>query len=115
MRSPRQCAVHARELELRFALARLARQHQVTFESCVLPLSDPVPGAMVLEGLAATVDVDRERMQFRPYAFGYPLLFRRGLPPLYHRHDETQRVGHIDSLEYDDTGQLRIRATVTHE
>jgi hypothetical protein len=115
MRSPKGCEVPARGLELRFALARLARQHRVAFTPCILPLNDPAPGGMVLEGYASASDVDRERMQFRAYAFGYPLLFRRGLPPLYHRHDETRPVGHVDPLEYDDQGQLRVRATVTHE
>ena len=52
------------------------------------------------------------RMKFRAYAFGWPLLFRGGFPKLLYKHEETRR---IDKLEYDNQGQLRVRATVTHE
>ena len=42
-------------------------------------------------------------------------MFRGGYPKLLFRHDETQSAGQVDSLEYDDHGRLKVRATVTHE
>jgi hypothetical protein len=35
--------------------------------------------------------------------------------PLLYKHRADQVVGRIDALEYDDAGQLLIRAHVTHE
>ncbi len=98
--APRQRAmtVHGRGLELRLALHRLARRHGIQPPVPVtLPLAAPCPHPMVVEGFATTADIDLGRMKFRPTAFGWPLLFRHGFPPLLYRHDETQPAGQIDA------------------
>ena len=61
-----------------------------------------------MEGLVAgTTTPDRERIRFRPWAF--PMLSGDPLPPLMYRHsDET--AGYLETLEYDNKGQLLARA-----
>ena len=50
---------------------------------------------------------------FRCYSLVLP--FCRPLPPLLYRHDPKQVAGRIDEMSHDSDGNLRIRATVTHE
>ncbi len=104
-------------MTMRLALARLAVRHGIAAKPCSLPLFDPVDGPLDVEGLASTVDVDLDRARFRAYAFCNLSLFLKGyaLPPLLYRHDETQVAGEIDSLTYDEHGNVRVRCTVTHE
>ena len=59
-----------------------------------IPLVAPVDYPMVFEGFASTNDLDLDRVKMRPYAFGYPLLFRHGYPPLYLKHEPTTRWNH---------------------
>lgn len=66
---------------------------------------------MALEAYASTTDFDLDRVKMRGWAFGYPLLSRRELPPLYFKHDTSRPVGRIEELAYDDFGNLIIRAT----
>lgn len=66
----------------------------------------------VLEGYASTCCLDLDRVQMRRFAFGYPL--PKDLPPLLFKHDVDQPAGRVQSLEYDDEGNLRIRAVVDH-
>jgi hypothetical protein len=103
-------------LAMRLKLRRLMREHQVLSEPHVVPLAEPSDGPLVLEGVAAATGcIDLDRCALRPFAFGFPLWFRRDLlPPLLYRHDPEQVAGRIENLSYDDHGALLIRATVTH-
>ena len=107
--------VTGKALEMKLALHRLHRKHGIAPDIFMVPLTAPTAHPTVLTGYASTTDIDLTRMKFRAYAFGYPLLFKHGLPPLHLKHDESKTVGTIDALSYDDRGQLLIRATVTHE
>ena len=78
----------------------------------VYPLLPATDRPQILQGYAATTDVDRQRMKFQPYCFGYPLLSWKALPPLHARHDESKTVGSVDALTYDDKGNLTCRCTV---
>ena len=66
---------------------------------------------MVLSGLASTFDVDNERVRFLPRAFG-PL--PKSLPLLF-EHDPDQVAGTVDELSYDQTGNLCVTVTATHQ
>lgn len=103
-------------MRMRMQLARLAQQHRLAPQAVMIPLSAPVDGPQILEGYASTIDVDLERTKFRPFAFCNPSLLLKGYkqPPLLYRHDESQPAGEIQSLAYDDRGNLKIRAHVTH-
>ncbi len=107
--------VTANALEMTLQLRRLQQRHNIPSDIYVAPQAAAVPHPMVLEGYASTCDIDLTRTKFRPYAFGYPLLFCQPMPRLLYRHDESQPAGRIDSLQYDHKGNLLIRATVTHE
>ena len=103
-------------LAMRLKLTHLGVQHRVASQGEKLPLFDPTPHDMVLEGYCATDDLDHDRTKLRKYAFGYPLLFRHRYPPLYLKHDTSREVGRIDDLVYDELGNLQIWCTVTdHE
>jgi HK97 family phage prohead protease len=103
-------------MAMRVALAKLAVHHGIAPKPCIIPLSDPVDYPVVVEGYASTVDIDLDRTRFRAYAFCNPFLLLKGydLPPLLYKHDPEQVAGKIESLGYDDRGNLRIRATVDH-
>src|SRR5262245_39565854 len=102
-------------LAMRLKLKRLAVQHRVCSAPITLPLFDPVPHDMLMEGYASTDDLDLDRCKMRPYAFGYPMRRQaRGVPLLY-KHDPKQVAGTIEDLEYDDFGNLCVLAVVTHE
>jgi len=88
------------------------RALQRWYQSRVIPLADPTPHDMDVEGYASTTDLDRVKM--RGWAFGYPLLSWRELPPLYFKHDTSRPIGRTEELAYDDFGNLIIRAIVTH-
>jgi phage head maturation protease len=66
--------------------------------------------------LASTTNLDLSRQKFRAYAFNNPCLLIRdyAVPKLLFKHDESQIAGVINSLSYDNRGNLRIRAEVTH-
>jgi len=101
-------------LRMRLALKNLCEKHKVSADPCLIPLTAPVDGDLIVEGFAVTSDLDGDRTRFRKYAFGYPLLFRHGYPPLLVRHDPQQIAGVIDELAYDLDGRLLIAATLTH-
>ena len=94
-------------LELRARLRQLQRHYQVVSEPARLPLTEPQPYAQIFEGIAATTDLDLDRMRLIPFAFG------RTLPssvPLLIRHNPTAVAGEIQGLHYDHNGTaLRIR------
>jgi hypothetical protein len=97
-------------LAMQLELKRLALQYGVTSEPCILPLTEPAaPHDLIIEGFAATCDVDRSRMKFRPWAF--TLLPWEPLPPLLFRHGRP--AGRLLEMRHDDRGRLFVRALVT--
>lgn len=104
-------------MAMRLELARLASLHGVAHRPHIIALSPPTAGPMTLTGLASTIDVDLTRQKFRGWAFTNPCLLMSGFPrpPLLYKHDPEQVAGVITHLDFDDRGQLRIDADVTHE
>ncbi len=104
-------------MRMRIELAKLGVRHGVAARPCSIPLLDPIDGPVDVQGLASTSDIDLDRVAFRRYAFCNPCLLIKNYarPPLLYKHDETQIAGEIDSLTYDEHGNLKIRAVVTHQ
>jgi hypothetical protein len=98
-------------LSMRVALARRAAHHGLAYTPVTLPLLPEADAPMVMEGIAAAMTTDLERVRFLPQCFGLLGLSRP--PPLLYRHSEL--AGTIDELSYDPDGRLMIRATVSHE
>ena len=98
---------------MRLQLRTLMLRHHLVPQPVQLPLFDQSNHDLVVEGYASTDDVDGDRVKFRPYCFGWPLLFRNGYPPLYLKHDTAREVGRVDHCQYDDFGSVQIWATVT--
>lgn len=96
---------------MRVCIKRLMREHRVVADPVSIPLTPPVPHPIIVEGFASTPDVDSDRTKIRPHALTF-LPWR--LPPLLWKHDPAQVAGTIDELQYDDRGNLTIRATVDH-
>jgi hypothetical protein len=107
----RMTMVHGQALRMRYQLAQLRRQHQVTPAAHVIPLAPASDCPMIVEGIAAHTDTDLDRCKFRAYAF--TLLPWAKPPPLYCQHNTDRTVGTIDHLSYNSKGNLCIRATVT--
>ena len=96
-------------------LGQLMKKHAIATPTRIaIPLAAPTDHPMVLEGYAATTDIDHQRMKLRAYAFGFPLRKQYRNVPLLFRHDPEQVAGTIDEIDYDQRGNLRIKATVTH-
>lgn len=106
--------VSAAALEMNIRIGRLMQKHGIAPTQITIPLAEPTEYPMVLEGLAATTDIDAQRMKLRAYAFGFPLRRKSRDVPLLYRHDPEQVAGRIDEIDYDARGNLRIRALVTH-
>lgn len=105
-------------LAMQIELKRLALRHDAAEpKPCFVPLAAPVDYVIEITGLASTTDIDLSRQRFRAYAFNNPCLLLSGypLPKLLYKHDESQIAGTIQSLGYDDRGNLRICAEVTHD
>jgi hypothetical protein len=104
-------------MAMRLALARLAVRHGVAPRPHIIPLADPIDGPLDIAGYASTADVDLDRVAFRRYAFCNPalLLPTYARPPLLNKHNEAQVAGTIDSLSYDEHGNVKVRCTVTHK
>jgi hypothetical protein len=105
-------------LAMRVQLARLQQRFNIAPAPVLIPLrQDTIDGPVILEGLASTGDVDLTRMKFRGYAFINHCTYLSGYPkpPLLWKHDAAQVAGEIQTLRYDDRGNLRISASVTHE
>jgi hypothetical protein len=100
-------------INLQRQLAQLAARHGVTLsQPCRVPLVSTPPDhdALILEGIASAPEIERDRTRFLPRCFGV-------LPatlPLFLEHDAARPAG-TATLRYDDTGRLRIRATVSGE
>jgi len=103
-------------MQMQLQVKQLMRDRGITLKPYFVPLSAPTDYPVEIEGLASTTDVDLSRQKFRAYAFCNLFLTLKGyeLPPLYYKHDESQIAGTIDALSYDDKGNLKIRAEVTH-
>jgi hypothetical protein len=90
------------------ALSELMVRHgQAMPTPALVPLPEPTSTPMLLSGLAATTDVDIERVQFAPFAFD-PL---PEAVPLRFDHTESS-AGRIELLAHNDRGELMIRAYV---
>jgi hypothetical protein len=91
---------------------RLMRRHGIEPDIVLIPMTEPTELPQILEGLAATTQVDLQRNRFRPYAFVWSPDVRS--VRLLFKHKAAEVAGTIDHLAYDDAGQLLIRCTVTH-
>jgi hypothetical protein len=93
--------------ELKAKLTTLMCKHNVRpIARAPIPLLSPTAGPQVLEGYAATPDVDAERMSFKRGALTWPGDLSK--LPLLVRHDTSRVAGRI--LDVD--GRLFIRARV---
>ncbi|MBT1511781.1 hypothetical protein KIP88_14815 [Bradyrhizobium sp. SRL28] len=94
--------------ELKLQLAKLALQHRVRpIERAPLPLLSGSTLPQIVEGFAATSDIDADRMAFVPGSLSWP--DDLSTLPLVFGH--TQRVaGSILSLENRTDGKLAIKA-----
>ena len=93
------------------ALSELMVRHGQTMPTpALVPLPEPTSTPMLLSGLAATTDVDIERVQFAPFAFD-PL--PEAVPLRFDRTESS--AGRIELLAHNDRGELlTIRAYVDH-
>jgi hypothetical protein len=93
--------------ELKAKQAALMRKHNVRpIERAPIPLLPATAGSQIIEGYAATSDVDAERMSFKRGALTWPGDLSK--LPLLVRHDTSRVAGRI--LDVD--GRLFIRARV---
>ena len=65
------CTVLGQASRMKLALSRLREQHGIDPPSATLPLLPAVDHDLIVEGLAATADVDHARMKFRPWCFSW--------------------------------------------
>lgn len=96
-------------LKMRATLLRLMAERGIAVERKTMPLLPAIDGDVLIEGLAATVDIDSMRMKFRPWCFSWP----SPLPPLLLRHDAGRIAGRIIALRHDARGRLHLQARVT--
>lgn len=99
-----------KSIDLRNEIHALMRKHRIQSVPCTLPLAAECQTPIELAGIAATSDLDLDRMRLAPGAFD-------PLPqhvPLYYKHDINQSAGTITQLTYAADGSLHVQATVTH-
>ena len=97
--------------ELKAKLAQLMHKHNVRpLERAPIPLKPPTAGPQIIEGYAATPDVDADRMSFRRGSLTWPADL--GKLPLLVRHDSSKIAGKLLAVEYLADGRLFIRARV---
>ena len=108
--------ISTKAFEMQLELKALLKQRGIRLKPQFIPLAAPVGHAVCVEGRASTSDIDLARQRFKPWAFTNLCLFLSGYPkpPLLFKHDSTQVAGIIESLQFDDHGNLRIVAEVTH-
>jgi hypothetical protein len=97
-------------LAMRWQLRQLQHRHRLQPQPCIIALTAPTDRPMILNGYASTTDIDLDRCRFRGWAFTW--LPWAKPPPLLFKHKEP--AGTVDALDYDQRGNLKIRATVTH-
>lgn len=105
-------------MQMQLTLSSLMRRHgAIGAKPCIIPLASPIDGPIDVSGLASTTDIDLTRQKFRGWAFSNLCLYLKGypFPKLLYRHDESEVAGEITKLSYEDRGQLRISAQVSHE
>ena len=109
--------ITARALQMQLDLGSLMKARGLNFCPKSLPLVNGDDRTITVFGLASTVGVDLSFQKFRGWAFDNLCTTLRGFPkpPLLFKHDPSQVAGTIESLGYDDRGNLRIVAEVTHE
>jgi hypothetical protein len=92
------------------ALSELMDRHGVELQAPqAVPLSPPTETPMWLSGMASTLDVDIERVQFAAHAFEWA-------DDLLLKFDHTDQVaGHIEQLGYTPRGELTIAVYADHE
>lgn len=96
--------------ELKAKLAQLCERHRIRpIERAALPLLAATSAAQIVEGVAASPDVDSDRMSFQAGSLSWPNL--ETLPFLI-RHDAGRIAGKILALDYDADGRLRVKALV---
>ena len=97
--------------ELRQKLTQLRDRHRIApIARPPLPLLAPVDGPQIVEGLAASSDIDADRMSFARGSLSWPDDLSK--LPLLVRHDVNRVAGRILDLDYDDRGNLHIKARV---
>jgi Caudovirus prohead serine protease len=97
--------------ELKAKQAALMRRHNVRpIERAPIPLLAPTNSPQIIEGWAATPDVDADRMSFKRGSLSWPADLSK--LPLLVRHDSARVVGRIMDLGYDADGRLFIRGRV---
>lgn len=98
---------------LKLAMAQLAIRHRsMPVSRPALALLSPTAGPVIVEGLAASSDIDADRCSFARGALSWPDL---ATLPLVLRHDVTKVVGRVLALDYGTDGKLHIRAEVDDE
>jgi hypothetical protein len=92
---------------LKAKLAQLMCEHGVQpLERAPIPLSPPQAGPQIVEGVAASPDIDAERMSFTRGSLSWPV--DPGKIPLLIRHDPKRIAGRILALDYRPDGRARL-------
>lgn len=96
---------------LKAKLAQLIHLYHVRpLERAPIPLRPPTAGPQIIEGYAATPDVDADRMSFKRGSLTWPADL--GKLPLLVRHDSSKIAGKLLAVDYDAGGRLFVRARV---
>lgn len=102
-----------RGFELKQRLAELAKRHNVApIERPAMALLSRVTVPQIVEGIAATPDVDSDRMTFVRGSLSWPADLNQ--LPLLVRHDSNRIAGRLRQMTYDAAGRLHVVAEVTH-
>ena len=98
--------------ELKARLAQLMRRHNVRpIARDPIPLLPPTAGSQIIEAIAASADVDADRMSFARGSLSWPDDLSK--LPLLVRHSATGWLEKYSlSLDYDDRGNLYLKALV---
>jgi hypothetical protein len=102
--------------KLKLELATLAQRHGVAPPApIILP---PAPASMddvAVEGFAATRNMPLDRIMLRGWCFPIlPWEMDKPKVRLLYKHKDDEVAGTIQRLAYDDHGQLKIKANITH-
>ncbi|MGM4958194.1 hypothetical protein ACT4MK_19360 [Bradyrhizobium barranii] len=101
-----------RGFELKQRLVELAKRHNVApIERPAMALLSPVTVPQIVEGIAATPDVDSDRMSFARGSLSWPADLSQ--LPLLVRHDSNRIAGSLRQMTYDAAGRIHVVAEVT--